>query len=71
MLNAKRKLSNLGNMDCDSILRARLSERLLRNLAEFQKEGVVFAYNNDGRVLIADEMGLGIDIHCINVQSRS
>ena len=53
-------------MDCDSVLKGRLHERFLRNLAEFQKEGVLFAYNNDGRVLIADEMGLGTEIlRCI------
>lgn len=59
MLNAKKKQLSTSPKDCDSILRGRLPDRLIRNLAEFQKEGVVFAYHNEGRVLIADEMGLG------------
>lgn len=41
------------------ILQEKIKERLLSNLAPFQREGVLFVINNNGRALIADEMGLG------------
>eukprot|EP00056_Hartaetosiga_gracilis_P007950 m.114128 g.114128 ORF g.114128 m.114128 type:complete len:1223 (-) comp12812_c0_seq1:69-3737(-) len=42
-----------------------LPTRLSHALMPFQREGVVFALNNDGRVLIGDEMGLGKTIQAI------
>jgi SWI/SNF-related matrix-associated actin-dependent regulator of chromatin subfamily A-like protein 1 len=40
-------------------LRTRIHDSLLQALAPFQREGVQFVIKNDGRALIADEMGLG------------
>lgn len=41
------------------ILQGKIKERMLSSLAPFQKEGVLFVINNNGRAIIADEMGLG------------
>lgn len=37
-------------------------DNYLEVLAPFQKETIVFALKKQGRILIADEMGLGITI---------
>ena len=53
----------------DKVLLTKINEKLLKALAPFQREGVLFTVNNNGRALIADEMGLGgshrlhIDMH--------
>ncbi|CAG5130671.1 unnamed protein product, partial [Candidula unifasciata] len=45
----------------------RLPEKLRHRLLPFQKEGVRFAVEKNGRCLIADEMGLGKTIQAISV----
>ena len=52
------ELNNTNNNG--SLLEGRLPVCLMDALAPFQKAGVEFALKNDGRVLIADEMGLGM-----------
>ncbi|EKU20440.1 hypothetical protein NGA_2067500, partial [Nannochloropsis gaditana CCMP526] len=44
-----------------------LPRRLLEALAPFQREGVSFVVDREGRGLIADEMGLGKTIQAIAV----
>uniref|UniRef100_A0ABM5F498 DNA annealing helicase and endonuclease ZRANB3 isoform X1 n=1 Tax=Pogona vitticeps TaxID=103695 RepID=A0ABM5F498_9SAUR len=44
-----------------------LPERLKRRLLPFQKKGVLFALEREGRCMIADEMGLGKTIQAIAV----
>ena len=57
--NRNKARASQENYNAEKVLRGRLHERLLSSLADFQKEGVLFAVQNEGRVLIADEMGLG------------
>ncbi|XP_070587382.1 DNA annealing helicase and endonuclease ZRANB3 isoform X2 [Erythrolamprus reginae] len=57
------------NSDADeefSYLPARLKEKLL----PFQKKGIIFALERNGRCMIADEMGLGKTIQAIAVSYR-
>ncbi len=36
-------------------------------LYQFQKEGIQFGLNNHGRILLADEMGVGKTIQAIGI----
>lgn len=40
---------------------------MLKNLYEFQKEGIQFGLKNYGRILLADEMGVGKTIQAIAI----
>ena len=48
-----------------NLLSGRIHRRLLHALAPFQREGVAFIVENDGRTLLCDEMGLGKTIQAI------
>jgi hypothetical protein len=43
----------------DKLLKSLIPEEVLRSLAKFQQEAVLFVYDKQGRALVADEMGLG------------
>ncbi len=49
----------------NTLLKARVPERLLSSLYKFQLEGVIFGVKAYGRVLIADEMGIGKTLQAI------
>ena len=60
MMRANQQRGNSGEDDTLKLLRAaNIPDSLLQALAPFQQEGVRFVMNNDGRALVADEMGLG------------
>lgn len=50
-----------------SQLKSMIPGRLLKALAPFQREGVVFALKNEGKAFIADEMGLGKTIQALAI----
>ena len=50
------------NLTRNETLQSVLPERLFRWLKPFQKEAVTFALQREGRVLLADDMGLGSSI---------
>ena len=50
-----------------SELKSKIPARLLKSLASFQREGVVFALKNEGKAFIADEMGLGKTIQALAI----
>ncbi|XP_055236818.1 DNA annealing helicase and endonuclease ZRANB3 isoform X7 [Gorilla gorilla gorilla] len=44
-----------------------LPDRLRAKLLPFQKDGIIFALNRNGRCMVADEMGLGKTIQAIGI----
>jgi hypothetical protein len=54
------KEKSLENMSSDSVDLSLLPPHFLTRLHSFQLEGVSFALKRGGRVLICDEMGLGL-----------
>ena len=60
MMRTNQQRGNSGEDDTLKLLRAaEIPDSLLQALAPFQQEGVRFVMNNEGRALVADEMGLG------------
>lgn len=57
-LSAQRRGGEQTRVDV-SLVQSVLSSRLFDAMAPFQREGVAFAIKNEGKVFIADEMGLG------------
>ena len=60
---SESKISSINENSAHKALEALkgfIPDIMLHSLAPFQMEGVQFVMKNDGRALIADEMGLGI-----------
>jgi len=58
-MNKERENSGKENDTLILLRAADIPDSLLQALAPFQHEGVRFVMKNDGRALVADEMGLG------------
>ena len=46
-----------------------LSNKMLSNLYNFQKGGIEFGIKKNGRMLLADEMGVGKTIQAIGISA--
>lgn len=65
--NVMKQLVDIESKKCDIDLSERFNSKFLDSLFSYQRDGIIFGIQRQGRCLIADDMGLGKTIQAIGL----